>query len=390
LRSSSRFANSITSCQRIHTLYLYTLYVRVLMVSKALVVGAYQRKCELLAEMGVDLHVAVPEQWVDERGAMVLERAHLSGYTLHVVPIALNGNFHLHFYPSLGSLLRRLKPDLVHIDEEPYNLATWLAWRAARAVGARSLFFSWQNLRRRYPPPFAWWEAAVLRGVDGALFGNVDAEAVWRAKGYTGPGWCVPQFGVEETIYAPAPRRAPNPVLTAGFAGRFVPDKGVDTLLLALAQVEGVALRLLGSGPERRLYETVIKRHGLGERVRIEPPRPSLQMPAFYREIDALVLPSRTRPNWKEQFGRVVIEAMACGTPAIVSDSGEPQRLIGDAGLVFPEDDVEALATHLVRLRDHPVERERLSAAGRARVLAHYTMRQIAAATRVAYRIIVG
>jgi glycosyltransferase involved in cell wall biosynthesis len=355
------------------------------MVSKALVVGAYQRKCELLAEMGVDLHVAVPERWVDERGATVLERAHLQGYGLHVVPIVFNGNFHLHFYPRLDSLMRALKPDLVHIDEEPYNLATWMAWRAARAIRARSLFFSWQNLQRRYPPPFSWWEAAVLRGVDGAVFGNAEAEAVWRAKGYTGPGWRVPQFGVDETLYTPAPERALNPVLTLGYAGRFVPEKGVDSLLVALAEVEGVVLRLLGAGPERRLYEAVIARHGLGNRV-----RPSLQMPAFYREIDALVLPSRTRPNWKEQFGRVVIEAMACGTPAIVSDSGEPQRLVGEAGLVFAEDDVQALAAHLRRLRDQPAERARLGAAARARVLAHSTMRQVAAATRAVYRSIVG
>jgi glycosyltransferase involved in cell wall biosynthesis len=85
-----------------------------------------------------------------------------------------------------------------------------------------------------------------------------------------------------------------------------------------------------------------------------------------------------------------VIEAMACGTPAIVSDSGEPQRLVGEAGLVFAEDDVQALAAHLRRLRDQPAERARLGAAARARVLAHYTMRQVAAATRAVYRSIVG
>ena len=67
------------------------------------------------------------------------------------------------------------------------------------------------------------------------------------------------------------------------------------------------------------------------------------------------MLPSRAMPNWQEQFGRVLIEAMACAVPVVGSDSGEIPNVIGDAGLVFPEDDVEALAQQLQRLSDEPV-----------------------------------
>ncbi len=360
--------------------------MRVLMLSKALVVGAYQRKLELLAELGLDLHVAVPPHWAGQ----ALERAHTTGYALHVTPIVLDGNFHLHAYPQFGALAHRLKPDLVHIDEEPYNLATWQAWRAARSIGARSLFFSWQNLQRRYPPPFAWMERAVLAGVDGALVGNAEAEAVWRAKGFTGPIAQVPQFGVDPEIYAPVAGPRGDDRLQVGYAGRFVPEKGVDILLLAVAQTPGVSLRLIGAGPERRLYDHLIAAHGLSDRVVIDPPRASTAMPAFYTALDALVLPSRTRSNWKEQFGRVVIEAMSCGVPAVVSDSGEPQHLIAadsdaPAGLRFPEDDVEALAACLARLRDDPGLRAHLSAAARARARSTYSMRGIAEATAAFY-----
>lgn len=369
----------------------YTFDMRVLMLSKALVVGAYQRKLELLAAEGLDLHVVVPPRWAGQP----LEREHTSGYALHVTPIVLDGNFHLHAYPFLGGLVTRLRPDLVHIDEEPYNLATWLAWRAARGVGAKTLFFSWQNLERRYPPPFAWMEKAVLAGVDGALVGNAEAESVWRAKGFTGPIAQVPQFGVDPAIYAPAERRAPDGVLRVGYAGRFVPEKGVDTLLLALAQTPGAELRLIGAGPEQRLYEHLIVTHGLGDRVRFEAPRPSSAMPEFYNALDVLVLPSRTRPNWKEQFGRVVIEAMGCGVPAIVSDSGEPQHLIAansisPSGLLFPEDDVEALAACLARLRDDPALRAALSTAARSRAASIYSMHGVAQRTAEFYGRVVG
>jgi len=126
--------------------------MRVVLLSKALVVGAYQRKAEEIARHeDIELIVLVPPAWRDERGVLPLERAHTRGYTLLIEPIALNGHFHLHFYPYLGRRLRALRPDLLHIEEEPYNLATWHAVRIARRLGIRTIFFSWQNLFRRYP-----------------------------------------------------------------------------------------------------------------------------------------------------------------------------------------------------------------------------------------------
>ena len=207
----------------------------------------------------------------------------------------------------------------------------------------------------------------------------------------------VPQFGVDPDLYAPRPTtaRSARTALVIGYAGRFVPEKGVDTLLLAAARTPDVNLRLIGSGPERRLYEHLIATEGLSGRVQIEPPRSSTTMPAFYGELDVLVLPSRTRPNWKEQFGRVVIEAMSCGVPVVVSDSGEPQHLIAadsdpPIGLRFPEDDVEALAAHLVRLRDDRELLARLSAAARRRAQSVFSMQGIAEATAQFYSQLVG
>jgi glycosyltransferase involved in cell wall biosynthesis len=109
-------------------------------------------------------------------------------------------------------------------------------------------------------------------------------------------------------------------------------------------------------------------------------------MPAFYQVLDVLVLPSRTRPNWQEQFGRVLIEAMACAVAVVGSDCGEIPAVIGDAGLTFKEGDASALQTQLQFLLDHPAERLRLAQAGRQRVLAHYTMTSIAQRTVTVYK----
>jgi hypothetical protein len=125
------------------------------MLSKALVVGAYQRKLEELASLpGVQLTCIVPPAWCQEGADLVLERAHTRGYRLLVRPIRFSGQFHAFHWTGLDRVFRAVRPHVVHVDEEPYNLASGLALRLARRHGARSLFFTWQNLPRAYPPPF--------------------------------------------------------------------------------------------------------------------------------------------------------------------------------------------------------------------------------------------
>lgn len=363
--------------------------MRVLLISKACVVGAYQRKLEAMAACpDLALTVAVPPAWRDERGLIVLERAYTTGYQLVVEPLRFNGHFHLHYYPRLARLIAQVQPDLVHIDEEPYNFATWHAQRLARRAGAKTIFFTWQNLRRDYPWPFSAFERSVLRHADAAIAGNQEAVTVWRAKGYAGPMPVIPQFGVDPDLFMPQPRpvsAAPVP-FTIGYAGRFVPEKGVDLLLRAAAQLPpDTRVRLIGSGPEQARLAQLAQALGLAVRVTFETAA-SLAMPARLAALDCLVLPSRTRPNWKEQFGRVLIEAMACGVPVVGADCGEIPNVIGDAGLLFPEGDVVALAAHLRALHADPAHRAALGAKGRARVLAHYTQQHIAQATVALYR----
>ena len=131
--------------------------MKVLLLSKACVVGAYQKKLEEIARHeDVALTVVVPPEWRDERGTLRLERTYTTGYDLRVEPIALNGHFHVHYYPRLGQVMQEVQPDVVHIEEEPYNLATFQALRLARRLKAHTVVFTWQNLHRRYPPPFSW------------------------------------------------------------------------------------------------------------------------------------------------------------------------------------------------------------------------------------------
>jgi glycosyltransferase involved in cell wall biosynthesis len=361
--------------------------MRVLMLSKACIVGIYQRKLEEIARRGVELLVLVPPSWKDERGETKLERVYTQGYRLEVTPIAFNGNFHLHFYPQFARALHDFRPEIVHIDEEPYNVATWQALHHARRAGAKSLFFSWQNIRRSYPPPFNLGERWVLQNVDYALMGTDSAAQVWREKGYAGPLCVIPQFGVDPDLFQPQPRE-PNQYFTIGYFGRFVEEKGVHILLDALARLDNRdwRLRIIGNGPQRTALEKQAVQLGIAECVQFCDLIPSAQMPAQYAALDAYVLPSLTRPHWKEQFGRVLMEAMASGVPVIGSDSGAIPDVIGDAGLIFPEGDADALAKQLYTLQRDAVLRESLCEKGRARVLNHFTHEQVAQSTIEVYQ----
>jgi glycosyltransferase involved in cell wall biosynthesis len=370
--------------------------MRVVMISKALVAGTSQRKLEELAKCpGVELTLVTPAYWQSDDGSrQTLERLYTSGYEMIVTSMTFNGNFHLHFYPQLGKILRRVRPDIVHIDEEPYNFATFQATRLARKVGARSLFFTWQNLYRVYPLPFRMMERYNYRHASAALAGNRDAAEVLKRKGYTGPIHIIPQFGFDTEIYKraqPRKSRSEGDPFTLGFVGRLVESKGLPTLIEALPLLPDTCrVTFIGNGPMRSVLEEQAARLGVSERVTFHSGVPTYEIPAALQDLDALVLPSLTRPNWKEQFGRVLCEAMACETPVIGSDSGEIPYVIDAAGLVFHEGNAQELSQRVRQLLDDPALYANLAHKGRQRVLDNYTQEQIARQTYEVYQEMLG
>jgi glycosyltransferase involved in cell wall biosynthesis len=368
--------------------------VRVLIVSKILVVAAYRRKLDAIAARPEIEHLSViiPPEWQEPGGRTVgLEPSpDAPAYDMRVEPIWFNGSYHLFLWPRLGHLLREVRPDLVHIDEEPYNLATahgtWLAER----LGVPSLFFTWQNLLRRYPPPFSWFERSVFRHSAYAIAGSSEALQVLRAKGYAGGGCVIPQFGVDPDLFSPTARPPDGPPVI-GYISRLVEEKGLLVLLEALAGLAGEwRLHVIGSGPLEPKARRRAAKLGLGERITWERGVPSTLVPERLRTFTLLVQPSLTRRHWKEQFGRAVVEAMACGVPVVGSTSAEIPHVIGEAGLVVPEGDPLMLREAVARLlADRPL-RDELARRGRARALRCYTHEHIAEQTVGAYRAALG
>ena len=362
--------------------------MRVVIVSKTFVFDAAQRQLEWLARQpDIELTLISPDQWQSDDGRLLrFVPRFVEGYAVRTLPLRFNGRYHLFLYRGLSHVIRAIAPDIVHIDEEPYNPAGIQAQRAAETAGARSVFTVLQNLYKQYPPPYSFIERYNLRHTAHMIACNADAARVVRRKGYDGPLSTFAVYGVDPDLYAPVGVARARTALVVGYIGRLVLYKGLGVLIEALAGLpEYVQLRLVGSGPDESKLRELVAQHGLVHRVEFVPPVDASQIPKILAGMDVLVLPSLTQSNWMEQFGRVLIEAMSCEVPVIGSRSGEIPNVIGDAGLVVPEGDVEALRQALRQLATNESLRAGYARAGRQRVLAEFTQERVAAKLMTVY-----
>lgn len=368
--------------------------MRVLMISKTFCLSTAQRKLEELAKCpGVDLTLVTPPYWQDGGSKQVLEKLYTTGYRMLITPIVLKGHFHTYFYPQLARIMREVRPDLLHIDEEPYNLAAFHAMRLAQHHHIPALFVAWQNIYRDYPAPFHQMESYNYRHARLALAGNLDVAEVLKRKGFHDPIHVVP-LSIDPEIYQRNEPRRPRAIgdpFILGYVGRLTEEKGPHLLIEALPGLPAYCRAVfVGNGPMRSTLEELATRLGIAERVTFKNGVPTQDVPREMQQMDAFVLPSLTRPNWMEQFGRVLIESMACETPVIGSSSGEIPRVIGDAGLIFQEGNVQDLSVRVRELLENPALYARLATQGRQRILEHYTNEQVAKKMYTAYQEIVG
>jgi len=174
---------------------------------------------------------------------------------------------------------------------------------------------------------------------------------------------------------------------TIGYLGRFVKEKGIMDLIQAVYRINNnFNLLLIGSGKLRHKIKAEGRRLGLLEKIKIVDSVSSSQVPSYLNCMDCLVLPSLTTRKWKEQFGRVLTEAMSCEVPVIGSDSGEIPNVIGDSGLIFKEGDIDDLSSKIKLLINSANLGKELAKKSRQRVLDHFTQEKAARETYKIYQ----
>jgi glycosyltransferase involved in cell wall biosynthesis len=361
----------------------------------AAVVGEYQKPLAVLGECpDLDMSLLVPRRWPERSGQMVhAERPPSGNYRLIKARTLFTGLYYVYFFPSLFYHLLRARPDIIYCYEEAHTVlaALVLAFRRLFMPDTHVLLYAAQNIKKRYPLPFRLFERYSFRRADAILACGTRVAQTLRSKGYQGELRVVPlptdaqafspNVGMRETC-----RREmglPQDALAIGYAGKLVEEKGLRTLWKAFAHLArecpNVHLVLAGGGPlKSELQESAVSA-GLEGRLHMVGVVHNTGLPGYMNALDLFVLPSETRSNWREQFGRVIVEAMSCGVPVVGSDSGEIPSVLGDTGLIFPEGDWHALAAHLRALvADHSL-RARLSHAGRERVLKLFATEKVAA-----------
>ena len=300
-----------------------------------------------------------------------------------LVPITVRFGSHPHlrmYARTLRSLLDR-HWDVVHGWEEPYVFASA---QIARCLQRDVKFVpaTFQNINKHYPPPIDRVERRVMSRADAWIaFGQTVYETLCDRPGYSNKLARVLSPGVDTEAFRPDPNararmreilgwRSDEPVV--GFVGRFVEEKGVETVLHAFrhSTVRWNVL-FVGGGALLPRIESLRLQHP--SRVRLERDVRHSDMPGYLRAMDVLCAPSRTTARWKEQFGRMLIEAMACGVPVVGSDSGEIPYVVQDAGMVVSETDLAEWTASLDRLIADSSIRAQLAASGLARARSEFS-----------------
>ena len=338
---------------------------RLLVMSHAGVLDVNRAVFQKLAEIAdVDVTMIVPEQWKgDLIRDLAYEKSENDGFIKVIpLPIAMSGNGSLFFYVDrLKKIRQQIQPDFLFLDEEPWSLAALQAFRVFKDVP--KCFFTKQNLKKTVPLPFKISERWVFSASTFAYAVAGEVEEVLQWKGYKKDVRILPH-SYDPRLFKPLSNEErtrrrdelgiPREALVLSYFGRLTEEKGIDELVQAARDLSSdprlnhLFFLFVGNGPLRAKAEGIVAE--LSEkRAKFCPAIPHSEVGRTLAMTDVLVLPSRTATNWKEQFGRILVEAMACGAMTVGSDSGEIPHLIRRAGggVSFPERNAAALASTL-------------------------------------------
>ena len=284
------------------------------------------------------------------------------------LPVRRSGDVNRHSYDEadIAAVVGRVEADLLDIHAEPVSIASrqWLA--AAQRAGLPTVMYTAQNIDKRYPPPFCYYEQAALRRTAGLYPCSRQAASVARGKGFSGPLQVLP-LGCDERIFRPAmstpnTRGHPRREIVLGMVGRLSLEKGTRDAVRCLATIcrsRPARLKIVGTGPDQHDLVRLAHELGVAEHVELQPWASGDALAATYRDFDILLVPSLATSRWVEQFGRVIVEAQASGTIVAAYTTGAIPEVAGKAALLVGPGDHKRLAAEILRTLGDPCEVER-------------------------------
>lgn len=321
----------------------------------------------LAKALDAHLTLVVPQNWKGDliRNLNTEKETENENFSVVPLPVLLSGHGSLFFYRNFDL---RSSFDVLILDEEPWSLCAFQAYRALRDTPVKC-FFTKQNIRKYLFPPFSWIEHRIYRESSAAFSISTEVEDVLRAKGFTQNIFSLPH-SFDPNLFRPISKEVkkakreelgiPTDAIVIVYAGRLTEEKGIHDLSFAMNSILAKSVKTkpyflwIGNGPLYQTLESDLVK--TNSQARLLHAVPHDKIGSYLALGDILVLPSRTRRNWKEQFGRILIEAMACGLAVIGSDSGEIPKVIKGtgSGLVFQEGQADHLQNQIENLLNYP------------------------------------
>lgn len=365
-------------------------------ISHAYVDTRQRDMLRLLAQSpDIELTLITPNKGKEFGNAPVAFQETNEPFRVIALKTRLTGHLNSFWYRSLRRTLRDIRPDLVQIEEEYWTNSARQCVRAAQheVPHATIILQTCENRHRDWKKegktPYEQLRMRLFARIQKQVFTDVNAvfdqewyitgnpETALIRHGYRGKRFAIPQLGVSEKRYAQQGTRAYNTPLRALFVGRMEHEKGGDIAIRAIGTLppNTIELELIGNGPEREHWKALARTFP-NHRISFLDAVPPDTLIEHYHRAHVLIVPSRTTPQWEEQFGRVIIEGIAASCVVVGAQSGSIPHLL-PANSVFTENDPDDLAALLRTLvNDEHTYRNRLDA--QRAMLPNYTNRVIA------------
>lgn len=347
--------------------------IDMLVISHACFSAINRNIYRLFAKDGINVEIVAPTELNFPNGRRKADPPSPQDPVVHYLSL-VGDNPRIYFFEGLLKLLDDKKPAVVLLDNDPVSRMAIQTGRWCKRNNATLFCISNENLpldlvstvkRRgiRSLPPALYKRMLLMRSrriVDGIFAINSDGKRIFLDEGFRKVermplGFDPFYFHIDHEKRTAIKHELQLHDTTIAYFGRLIPEKGVHLLIDALSRLKKYPWHLLMdhfdeyASAYNQQIQQLIERSGLADRIVYVSPN-HFEIGAFMNAADVVVVPSVSAPNWKEQYGRVAAEAMACGRLVIASDSGALPELLNGHGLLFKEGDIDELTSILEKL----------------------------------------
>jgi glycosyltransferase involved in cell wall biosynthesis len=390
--------------------------INLVIISHAYVYTPYREKIEALAKYkDLKITLITPEFGLEGGGQKVYTAPYEGKKYKHIILSGyFTGKLNFFIFKNLKKTLNEINPDIIMLEEEYWTqVAAQVTYVTKKFIPQTQLILlSQENIchiweeegksvyqRFRYKS-FHLLEKFIIPKLDGLVF---QFPEVWQdfeqrmlALKFKGIKGTFPQLGVDYDRFAKSVsdnqikfiREKLNiepDTFVYGYIGRITKEKGIEDMIYALAgwNKPKTKVLIIGNGDAEYLEELhqLIEKLNLNHIINIHPAIPFDDIPTYFQILDISILLSHTTPIWKEQFGRVLVESMAAGTPVIGSDSGAIPLVIEKTGYIVMEKDILSIREALLEAYSNKAKYSKLSKLGQKRAAEKFSYTAIAEQT---------